>query len=204
MQLVQAVIPTVVNVLLLGALPFFGYALYQKVRHRRPFGESASRAGLQAGTGPHLLMAAILAAAGVAALIAFPPPVAPMIRPGSPQEAFAGLGINTTSVAMAVLYGVVKTGFAEELLFRGLIAGSLMRRMRLRWANLLQAAIFLLPHLLILKVMPELWPILPLGFVMALVTGWLRARSGSIAGPWLIHAALNVTMCLSVAARTAA
>jgi hypothetical protein len=27
-------------------------------------------------------------------------------------------------------------------------------------------------------------------------------RSGSILGPWLIHASANVTMCLSVAART--
>ena len=47
---------------------------------------------------------------------------------------------------MALLYGVVKTGFAEELLFRGLIAGSLGRRLPLVWANLLQALIFLLPH----------------------------------------------------------
>ena len=38
-----------------------------------------------------------------------------------------GLGLTGTSIAMALLYGVVKTGFAEELLFRGLIAGSLGR-----------------------------------------------------------------------------
>jgi membrane protease YdiL (CAAX protease family) len=37
---------------------------------------------------------------------------------------------------MALLYGVVKTGFSEELLFRGLIAGSLSRRLPLLWATL--------------------------------------------------------------------
>jgi membrane protease YdiL (CAAX protease family) len=104
---------------------------------------------------------------------------------------------------MALLYGVVKTGFAEEFLFRGLIAGSLARRLPLPWANLAQALLFLLPHLLALRVMPETWGILPLVFAGALFAGWVRIRSGSIFGPWLLHAALNFTMCLSVAARTA-
>ena len=103
---------------------------------------------------------------------------------------------------MALLYGVVRTGLAEELLFRGLIAGSLSRRLPEVWANVVQALIFLAPHLLVLLVMPEMWWIMPLVFAGALFAGWLRIRSGSILGPWLIHASANVTMCLSVAART--
>jgi membrane protease YdiL (CAAX protease family) len=105
---------------------------------------------------------------------------------------------------LALLYGVIKTGFAEEFLFRGLIAGSLGRRLPLAWANLLQAAIFLLPHLLLLRTMPELWWLLPVIFVGALVKGWIRIRSGSMLGPWLIHATMNVATCLMVAVRTAA
>jgi membrane protease YdiL (CAAX protease family) len=54
-----------------------------------------------------------------------------------------------------------------------------------------------------LLVMPEMWGILPVVFVGALLAGWLRIRSGSIVGPWLIHAAANVAMCLNVAWRTA-
>jgi membrane protease YdiL (CAAX protease family) len=50
---------------------------------------------------------------------------------------------------MAFLNGVVQTAFAEGLLFRGLIGGSLSRRLSLLWANLSQAFIFLLPHFLI-------------------------------------------------------
>jgi membrane protease YdiL (CAAX protease family) len=103
---------------------------------------------------------------------------------------------------MALLYGVFKTGFAEELLFRGLIAGGLSRRFPLRWANLLQALIFLLPHLLVLRVMPEMWGVLPVIFAGVLFLGWVRIESGSIIGPWLIHASVNVAICLSVAART--
>jgi membrane protease YdiL (CAAX protease family) len=97
---------------------------------------------------------------------------------------------------------VIKTGFAEEFLFRGLIAGSLARRMSHFWANLTQAAIFLLPHLLILRIMPEMWLLIPIIFGASLFFGWVRIKSGSIVGPWLIHAAANVTVCLSVAART--
>ncbi len=104
---------------------------------------------------------------------------------------------------MALLYGVVKTGFTEELLFRGLIAGSLSRRFSLLWANLGQALIFFIPHLLVLRIMPEMWGILPVIFAGALFLGWVRIKSGSIIGAWLIYASGNVAICLSVAIRTA-
>lgn len=103
-----------------------------------------------------------------------------------------------------MIYGVVKTGFAEEFLFRGLIAGSLSRRLSFHRANIVQALIFLSPHLAILFFMPEMWPILPLVFFGALVLGWLRIKSGSIFAPWLVHASVNITMGLSIAIRTAA
>ncbi len=97
---------------------------------------------------------------------------------------------------------MVKTGFCEELLFRGLIAGSLARRMPLWWANMLQAAIFLAPHLLVLIARPQLWMLLPAVFAGGLLSGWLRIKSGSIVGPWLIHGTLNTATCLYVAAGT--
>src|SRR5262249_57719153 len=104
------------------------------------------------------------AIAAVAALALWPPPLAPLVRVGSPQRPFVGLGLGGPAVAMALLYGVVKTGFPEELLFRGLIAGSLSRRLTVPWANLVQAIIFFMPHLLVLLVMPEMWGILPVIF----------------------------------------
>src|SRR5262249_14774293 len=131
------------------------------------------------------------------------PPLEPLTRQGSAQHQFVGLGLTTSAVTRAILYGAVQTAFAEEVLFRGLIAGSLARRLPMVSANLLQGFIFLLPHLLILLVAPEAWPVLPVVFAGALFFGWVRIRSGSIVGPWLMHATGNVAMALSVAIRTA-
>lgn len=52
--------------------------------------------------------------------------------------------------------------------------------------------------------MPEMWGILPVIFAGSLLWGWMRIKSGSIIGPWLMHSSGNVAICLSVAMRTAA
>ena len=202
-MLANAALSAIFNVVLLAGIPFLGYFLWHRIRHKRGLGEVARRAGLQVGDPRWIGYSAAFAAVSVAALLLWSPPIEVFTREGSPQRDFVGLGISGTSIAMALLYGVVKTGFAEELLFRGLIAGSLGRRLPHLWANLIQALVFLLPHLLVLTVMPEMWGLLPLVFVTALFLGWARLRSESILGPWLVHAAANVATCLSVAARTA-
>jgi membrane protease YdiL (CAAX protease family) len=202
MPLANAAVSALLNVVVLAGLPFLVYYAYHRRRHKRGFKEIAQRAGLQRGDARYLGYSLAAALATVAALLAWPPPLEPFLREGSPQRTFVGLGLGGTAIAMALLYGVVKTGFAEEFLFRGLIAGSLGRRLPAAWANLVQALVFLAPHLLVLRVMPEMWWVLPIVFAGALFAGWVRIRSGSILGPWLIHASANVTMCLSVAART--
>lgn len=196
MLLVSPMLNALIAVLLLAGLPFLGYVIWHKWRHKRRFVEIARRAGLQGSAARYLLISAAVAVLVVCALLLWHPSMAPFVREGSPQHAFIGMGWSMPAIVMALLYGVVQTGFVEELVFRGLIAGSLSRRLPLAWANLLQALIFLLPHLLILKTMPEMWMLLPLVFLLALVMGWVRAKSGSIVGSWLIHAALNVTICL--------
>ena len=202
-MLANAALSALVNLLVFAGLPFFAYFVYQKWRHKRAFGEILRRAGLQLGGGQYLAYSAALACAGVAIVVLWPPPLDPLVRKGSPQRPFVGLGLGGPAVLMALLYGVVQTGFPEELNFRGLIAGSLSRRLPLLWANLGQALIFFIPHLLVLTVMPEMWGILPIIFAFALFCGWVRIKSGSILGSWLIHASGNVAMCLSVAIRTA-
>ena len=203
MLLANAALSALVNLLVFAGLPFFAYFVYQKWRHKRAFGEILRRAGLQPGARRYLAYSAAFACAGVAILVLWPPPLDPLVRKGSPQRPFVGLGLGGPAVLMALLYGVVQTGFPEELLFRGLIAGSLSRRLPLLWANLGQALIFFIPHLLVLTVMPEMWGILPIIFAVALFCGWVRIKSGSIFGSWLLHASGNVAMCLSVAIRTA-
>lgn len=202
MAIANAAISALLNLLVLGCVPFLLYLAYQKWRHKRSLCEIAQREGLQLGDGRYIGYGVIVALVTVAILTLWPPPLAPFLREGSPQTAFVGLGLSGQAIAMALLYGVLKTGFSEELLFRGLIAGSLARRLPGVGANLLQALIFLAPHLLVLRIMPEMWWIIPIVFTGAMVAGWLRIQSGSIIAPWLIHASANVTMCLSVAART--
>jgi membrane protease YdiL (CAAX protease family) len=204
MLLASAALSALLNLALFAALPFLVIFVYQKLVHKRTFKEMAQRAGLQLGAGRYLGYSLAFALAAAAILVLSPLPLAPFVREGSPQRSFAGVGLSGTAVAMALLYGVVKTGFPEEFLFRGLIAGSLSRRLSMPWANLWQALIFLAPHLLVLRVMPEMWGVLPLVFAGSLFLGWVRIKSGSIIGPWLIHASANVAMCLIVAGRTAA
>jgi membrane protease YdiL (CAAX protease family) len=202
MPVANAAISALLNVAVLGGLPLLVTFAYQRWRYRRGFGEIAGRAGLQLGEVRYIGYSLLAAIASVVLLVLWPPPIEPFLRDGSPQRAFVGLGLSGQAVAMALLYGVVQTGFTEELLFRGLIAGSLARRLPAIWANLVQALIFLAPHLLVLRIMPEMGWIIPVVFAGALFAGWLRIRSGSIIGPCLLHASVNVTMCLDVATRT--
>jgi membrane protease YdiL (CAAX protease family) len=204
MLLANAAVSALVNLFVFAGLPFFCYFAYQKWRCKRTFSEILRRAGLQLGAMRYVAYSAAFAVASVAVLIIWPPTLEPFTREGSPQQPFVGLGLGWPAVPMALLYGVVKTGFPEELLFRGLIAGSLSRRISLLWANLGQALIFFIPHLLVLRVMPEMWGLLPVIFAGSLLWGWVRIKSGSIIGSWLMHATGNVAICLSVAIRTAA
>src|SRR5262249_23644610 len=148
----NAVISALLNVIVLAAIPFVIYALYQKWRNQRSVAESARRAGLQLGNPRYILYSLLFAIAAGVAVILWKPPIELFTRQGSPQREFVGLGLSGTSIFVALLYGFVKTGFPEELLFRGLIAGSLSRRLPFWRANVTQALIFLLPHLAALRV----------------------------------------------------
>jgi membrane protease YdiL (CAAX protease family) len=201
-MIADAIASALLNVAIFAGVPFLLYFAHHRFRHGFGLREVAARAGLRVGEPRYLVDSLALTLVSVAGIIIWPPPLEPFLRDGSPQRSFAGLGLGGQAIGMALLYGVLKTGFAEEVLFRGLIAGSLARRLPFPWANIVQSIIFLAPHLLVLAVMPELWGILPLVFVASLVLGWVRVRSGSILGPWLVHAAANVTICLSVAIRT--
>jgi membrane protease YdiL (CAAX protease family) len=202
MPLSDALFSALAQLAVVGGIPLLAYFGYHKWRHKRSFVEVARRAGLQLGQPRYLLYALAFFVLGIAVLIIWSPSLEPLTREGSAQRQFAGLGFSRKAVALALLYGAVQTGFTEELIFRGLIAGSLSRRLPFLWANSLQALIFFLPHLLILTVMPDMWPILPFIFAGALVLGWIRIRSESILGSWLIHGGGNVAFAMMVAIRT--
>ena len=202
MSLSDAAASALLQLALIAGVPFLGYWTYQRWRHRRTLAEVARRAGFQLGDPRYLLYSVAFALAAVAILLIWRPPLEALTRQGSAQHQFVGQGFGLRAITLALLNGVIQTALAEEVLFRGLIAGSLARRLPLFWANLSQAAIFLLPHLAILSFAPELWGMLPIVFAGALAFGWIRIKSGSILGSWLMHASGNVTMALMVAVRT--
>lgn len=109
----------------------------------------------------------------------------------SPYHVLLGRGLHSETLIVAFSYGMVSAGLGEELLFRGLIAGAISRRMTLAQANVLQTLIFLAPHLLILFVKPEAAPLMVGVLGLGLSTGWLRIKSGSIGPGVLIHGLAN-------------
>lgn len=198
----QRAVDTLLNLVILVVVPLLPYYVYQSRRHDRGLGEVLRRVGLQRGELKYLWHAVAAVAVIGAWLWLFPPNLEAMTREGSAQHAFAGAGVNVAVMSAALLYALVQTGFAEEFLFRGLIAGALSRRMSVLKANLIQSVIFLAPHLVLLFIMPKQWPLLVLIFVGALYSGWIRIRSGSILGSWLIHGGANLAVTLSILIRT--
>ena len=94
---------------------------------------------------------------------------------------------------LAVVYPVL-----EEIVFRGLIQGELLRRLPRRWgaltlANLLTSAAFVAVHLLL---RPS-W--LSAGtFPVSLVFGYFRERTGGLAMPIALHVFYNVGFLLLI------
>lgn len=110
-----------------------------------------------------------------------------------PLKRFLGQPMTPVNLIQALSFGLVVTGFGEELLFRGLIGGMLGRRLSFWKANIAQAIFFIVPHLLILFDNPSYWPSVVVGpFLLGLILGWLRLRSGSIFPCWIIHGFGNV------------
>jgi membrane protease YdiL (CAAX protease family) len=69
--------------------------------------------------------------------------------------------------------------------------GWLVQRFGFRADNLVQALVFLLPHLLLITISLNLWPVVAVQFVAGWLLGWLRFRSDSILPGWLAHSLIN-------------
>jgi len=88
-----------------------------------------------------------------------------------------------TAVALLSAGAVVAAPLFEELLFRGLLYGALLRRMGPRTAAVLTSAAFALFH----QRLELLAPIL----VVGLALNWVYVRTGSLFYPVLFHALFN-------------
>ena len=117
--------------------------------------------------------------------------------PADVQDKF-GLSIaRLTSVGTAI--GIALRAVGEEVFFRGLLGGVLMRRLSFRWGNLLQATIFLVPHVALLLLDVRLWPLLPAQFAAGWLLGWLRHKTDTFVPGAVLHAIINITVGLITA-----
>ena len=89
------------------------------------------------------------------------------------QEA---LQTNPISVVISIVFFAP---MAEEVLFRGLLFGALQKWFSARWTILLTAGLFALIHMQVIYFFPI--------FLVGLLCGWARHRSGSLAVPMLLH-----------------
>lgn len=110
-------------------------------------------------------------------------------------------GISTTTAAMAGLSAVVTAPLAEEVLFRGILLGALVRKsrvvhasrrkIRVQLANVATSLIFAALH-------ADAWPA-PIGiFVLSLVLGKLYITTGRLLPCIAAHALFNSTGVLGM------
>ncbi|MHA6696143.1 CPBP family intramembrane glutamic endopeptidase [Homoserinimonas sp. A520] len=171
--------------LILFVIPSAIYFLIQGNRRHLGRTSAAKRLGATWGTGSAYLWAlALLIPLGVLGYLAII-----LI----PTEALSTPGVSVAKVtSIAAVLGVTLRALGEEIFFRGLLGGLLVRRLGFTRGNLLQSVIFLVPHTLLLFIDANLWPLLPVQFAAGWLLGWLRTKSGSFLPGALVHAAANI------------
>lgn len=169
----------------LYCVPAIAYLVVQSRRAGDTVALARQRLGAVLGSPPAYGSAALLLVplllAGWLAIVAVP------------ADVFEAPGVSIarlTSVGVGV--GVVLRAVGEEVLFRGLLGGVFIRRLGFVRGNLLQAAVFFVPHLLLLLVDLRTWPVIPVQFAAGWLLGWLRHRTGSFVPGALVHAISNV------------
>jgi membrane protease YdiL (CAAX protease family) len=92
--------------------------------------------------------------------------------------------LDTAGLVVAGIGIVLLAPVAEELLLRGVVFGALRNRFGPSLAIVLSAALFSVLHVA--------WAVMPIIFMLGLVFGWLRQRSGSVWPSVLLHGLNNL------------
>lgn len=145
---------------------------------------AAQRLGQTWGSGSvYILALALLVPLGILASLAID------LIPSDVLDA-PGLGVARVSRVASAL-GVLLRALGEEVFFRGLVAGMLIRRLGVHRGNLLQA-FFLVPHASSSSgVDVRVW-LLPIQFIAGWLLGWLRHKADSLAPGAVVHAIANL------------
>ncbi len=106
-----------------------------------------------------------------------------------PQQEIARLGAELTNweIALFALLVAVVTPVFEEIVYRGMLLGRLVKSMSRRNAVLISSAVFALTHLLD----PNAILVVPGLFLVGLALGYLALRAGNIGLPIFAHMGTN-------------
>lgn len=125
------------------------------------------------------------------------------IAPGTIAGSLRAHDFTLEVLAVLLMVALIKTSFAEEILFRGLIGKRLIHRLGFGPGNFIQAALFGSVHVLIFLVPggPELSILLAvIIFLLTGTAGWFMGYAnehignGSIIPGWTIHAVGNTVL----------
>jgi tetratricopeptide (TPR) repeat protein len=107
-----------------------------------------------------------------------------MHRPVTVQETIPLIKYALSASPVAAILAIVIVGpIAEEIIFRGLIYGSLEKRLRVFGAMLISSFLFALAHLQVTHFIPI--------FCLGMALNWARWKSGSLGLPILLHVLNN-------------
>ena len=102
--------------------------------------------------------------------------------------------MSVPMLILCILIVGLRSGFGEEIFFRGVVAAYLFEKMKFAKANILQALIFMLPHIVTFLKLPGLESGLLLvnAFVFGLAAGKIMQRSESIVPTIIYHGVVNM------------
>lgn len=130
-----------------------------------------------------------------------------LMNQSSPYAKILKDGFNIQSFILALIYCFIMASGSEEILFRGLIARRFFSSINFFKANIIQALIFWLMHLVIVGLITGNWisyiqlVACVTSFGMGLVLGYVNFRIGgkSILPSWILHGSANFFTFLTLA-----
>jgi len=129
-----------------------------------------------------------------------------ILNDNSPYYKILKNGFGGSAFILGIIYCFIQAGASEELLFRGVIGKRLFNRFGNQTGNIIQALIFWIMHLLIVRFMTGSW----ISFIQAytfftsfglgLICGWVNFRNdgNGIFPSWIIHSFVNFATFLTL------
>lgn len=129
-----------------------------------------------------------------------------LFSPNSVTGKLRSMGFSATTVLILLVIALLKTSFAEEILFRGFLARQLINKLGFTKGNILQAIIFGSIHLLLFwAITGATIVLLVLIFIFSTAAGWTigyiqeKFANGSIIPGWAAHGLGNTLSYMIIA-----